>query len=231
MDLSNRTERQASSVQQTTSNMGELTEMVRRNAEQARQANGMAASAADAAREGGDVVGRAVRAMSEIDRASKEISDIIGVVDEIAFQTNLLALNASVEAARAGEQGRGFAVVAGEVRNLAQRSAGAARQIKELINASVTRVNEGSELVRASGDTLERIVSSVSAVSTIISGIADDSDAQYDGIQRISATLMEIDEGTQQNAAMVEEVASASASMDDQATSLRDQVGMFRTQR
>jgi methyl-accepting chemotaxis protein len=211
--------------------MGELTEMVRRNAEQARQANGMAASAADAAREGGDVVGRAVRAMSEIDRASKEISDIIGVVDEIAFQTNLLALNASVEAARAGEQGRGFAVVAGEVRNLAQRSAGAARQIKELINASVTRVNEGSELVRASGDTLERIVSSVSAVSTIISGIADDSDAQYDGIQRISATLMEIDEGTQQNAAMVEEVASASASMDDQATSLRDQVGMFRTQR
>ena len=231
MDLSERTERQANSVQQTTGNMGELTEMVRRNAEQARQANGMAASAADAAREGGEVVGRAVRAMAEIDGASKEISDIIGVVDEIAFQTNLLALNASVEAARAGEQGRGFAVVAGEVRNLAQRSAGAARQIKDLINASVTRVNEGSELVRASGVTLERIVSSVGAVSTIISGIADDSDAQYDGIQRISSTLMEIDEGTQQNAAMVEEVASASASMDDQATNLRDQVGMFRTQR
>jgi methyl-accepting chemotaxis protein len=226
-DLSQRTEEQASSLEETASSMEEMTGTVKQNADNARQANQLASAAREQAERGGDVVKRAVGAMSEINTSSKKISDIIGVIDEIAFQTNLLALNAAVEAARAGEQGRGFAVVAGEVRNLAQRSAGAAKEIKSLIKDSVEKVDEGSKLVDESGDTLEEIVTAVKKVSDIIAEIAAAGQEQSSGIEQVNKAVMQMDEMTQQNAALVEEAASASESMEEQAKSLQQLVAFF----
>ena len=219
-DLSQRTEEQASSLEETASSMEELTGTVKQNADNANQANQLAASAREQAEKGGEVVGRAVEAMAEINTSSKKIADIISVIDEIAFQTNLLALNAAVEAARAGEQGRGFAVVAGEVRNLAQRSAAAAKEIKQLINDSVEKVNEGTHLVDESGETLSEIVNAVKKVSDIIAEIAAASQEQSAGIDQVNKAVMQMDEVTQQNAALVEEAAAASESMNEQASGL-----------
>lgn len=226
-DLSQRTEEQASSLEETASSMEEMTGTVKQNADNARQANQLASAAREQAERGGDVVKRAVGAMSEINNSSKKIADIIGVIDEIAFQTNLLALNAAVEAARAGEQGRGFAVVAGEVRNLAQRSAGAAKEIKSLIKDSVDKVDEGSKLVDESGDTLEEIVNAVKKVSDIIAEIAAAGQEQSSGIEQVNKAVMQMDEMTQQNAALVEEAASASESMEEQAKNLQELVSFF----
>ena len=226
-DLSQRTEEQASSLEETASSMEEMTGTVKQNADNARQANQLASAAREQAEGGGAVVKRAVDAMSEINSSSKKISDIIGVIDEIAFQTNLLALNAAVEAARAGEQGRGFAVVAGEVRNLAQRSAGAAKEIKSLIKDSVEKVDEGSKLVDESGDTLEEIVNAVKKVSDIIAEIAAAGQEQSSGIEQVNKAVMQMDEMTQQNAALVEEAASASESMEEQAKSLQQLISFF----
>lgn len=219
-DLSQRTEEQASSLEETASSMEEMTSTVKQNADNARQANQLAADARTQAEKGGSVVTNAVAAMSEINSSSKKISDIIGVIDEIAFQTNLLALNAAVEAARAGEQGRGFAVVAGEVRNLAQRSAGAAKEIKSLIKDSVEKVDEGSKLVDESGATLNEIVSAVQKVGDIIAEIAAAGQEQSSGIEQVNKAVMQMDEMTQQNAALVEQAASASESMEEQAKGL-----------
>ncbi len=226
-DLSQRTEEQASSLQETASSMEELTGTVKQNADNANQANQLAASAREQAEKGGEVVGRAVEAMAEINNSSKKIADIISVIDEIAFQTNLLALNAAVEAARAGEQGRGFAVVAGEVRNLAQRSAAAAKEIKQLINDSVEKVNEGTHLVDESGETLNEIVTAVKKVSDIIAEIAAASQEQSAGIDQVNKAVMQMDEVTQQNAALVEEAAAASESMNDQAKNLTQLMEFF----
>ena len=228
-DLSQRTEEQASSLEETASSMEEMTSTVRQNADNARTANTLASTARDQAQKGGDVVSNAVAAMSEINSSSKKISDIIGVIDEIAFQTNLLALNAAVEAARAGEQGRGFAVVAGEVRNLAQRSAGAAKEIKSLINDSVEKVDEGSKLVDESGKTLEEIVEAVKKVNDIIAEIAAASQEQSSGIEEVNKAISQMDEMTQQNAALVEEAASASESMEDQAKNMIELMRFFNT--
>ena len=228
-DLSQRSEEQASSLQETASSMEELTGTVRQNADNARQANQLASSARDEATKGGEVVSKAIEAMAEINKSSKQIADIIGVIDEIAFQTNLLALNAAVEAARAGEQGRGFAVVAAEVRNLAQRSASAAKEIKTLINESVEKVSEGSKLVDQSGETLDEIVGSVKKVSDIIAEIASASQEQASGIDQVNKAVVQMDEMTQQNAALVEEAAASSESMNDQAAALDDLVGFFNT--
>jgi len=226
-DLSSRTEEQASSLQETASSMEELTGTVRQNADNARQANQLAAGARDQAERGGAVVSSAIAAMEDINRASKKIADIIGVIDDIAFQTNLLALNAAVEAARAGEQGRGFAVVASEVRNLAQRSAGAAREIKTLIKDSVEKVEEGSRLVNESGSTLETIVASVKKVSDIIAEIAAASEEQSAGIGQVSKAIAQMDQAVQQNAALVEQAAAASESMDEQSKGLLRLVAFF----
>jgi methyl-accepting chemotaxis protein len=228
-DLSQRTEEQASSLEETASSMEEMTSTVRQNADNARTANTLASTARDQASKGGEVVSDAVSAMSEINQSSKKISDIIGVIDEIAFQTNLLALNAAVEAARAGEQGRGFAVVAGEVRNLAQRSAGAAKEIKSLINDSVEKVDEGSKLVDESGKTLEEIVEAVKKVSDIIAEIAAASQEQSSGIEEVNKAVSQMDEMTQQNAALVEEAASASESMEDQSKNMIELMRFFNT--
>ena len=228
INLSQRTEEQASSLEETASSMEELTGTVKQNADNARQANQLAAGACDQAEKGGAVVGNAITAMSEINSASKKIADIISVIDEIAFQTNLLALNAAVEAARAGEQGRGFAVVASEVRNLAQRSAGAAKEIKSLINDSVEKVDEGSRLVNESGQTLDEIVGAVKKVSDIIAEIAAASLEQSTGIEQVNQTVSQMDEVTQQNAALVEEAAAASESLDEQAREL-DQLMTYFT--
>ncbi|MDH5369647.1 MAG: methyl-accepting chemotaxis protein, partial [Gammaproteobacteria bacterium] len=228
-DLSQRTEEQASSLEETASSMEEMTSTVRQNADNARTANTLASTARDQATKGGEVVSNAVSAMSEINQSSKKISDIIGVIDEIAFQTNLLALNAAVEAARAGEQGRGFAVVAGEVRNLAQRSAGAAKEIKSLINDSVEKVDEGSKLVDESGKTLEEIVEAVKKVSDIIAEIAAASQEQSSGIEEVNKAISQMDEMTQQNAALVEEAASASESMEEQAKNMIELMRFFVT--
>ncbi len=228
-DLSQRTEEQASSLQETASSMEQLTSTVRQNADNARQANQLASGARDQAEKGGEVVQKAVIAMSEINTSSKKIADIIGVIDEIAFQTNLLALNAAVEAARAGEQGRGFAVVAGEVRNLAQRSAGAAKEIKTLIQDSVEKVDDGSRLVDQSGKTLEEIVGSVKKVSDIIAEIAAASQEQSSGIEQVNKAVTQMDEVTQQNAALVEQAAAASESMDEQAKGLQKMMSFFVT--
>ena len=228
MDLSQRTEEQASSLEETASSMEEMTSTVKQNADNARQANQLASAGREQAEQGGEVVGKAVSAMLEINNSSKKIAAIISVIDEIAFQTNLLALNAAVEAARAGEQGRGFAVVAGEVRNLAQRSAGAAKEIKELIEDSVARVEEGSELVDQSGKALDEIVTAVKKVSDIIAEIAAASQEQSSGIEQVNSAISQMDEVTQQNAALVEEAAAASQSLNEQGQRLSSLIGFFK---
>ena len=227
-NLSARTEQQASSLQETASSMEELTATVRNNADNAQQANQVAASARQAAERGGAVVANAIQAMDQINTASGKIAEIIGVIDEIAFQTNLLALNASVEAARAGEQGRGFAVVATEVRNLAGRSATAAKEIKELIQDSVTKVRAGAELVNESGDTLHEIVGGVKKVGDIIAEIAAASAEQAAGIDQVNQAITAMDEVTQQNAALAEQTSAASGAMSESARQMRELMGFFR---
>ena len=226
-DLSARTESQASSLEETAASMEEMTSSVQQTAENSRKASQLAVSACDLAGDGGSVVSRAVEAMSGINESSRKIADIIGVIDEIAFQTNLLALNAAVEAARAGEQGRGFAVVASEVRNLAQRSATAAKEIKALINDSVQRVSEGSRLVDESGRTLHEIVSAAKKVSDIIADIALASQEQSSGIAQVNTAVTQMDQMTQQNAALVEQAAAASESMDQESRALLEVMRFF----
>lgn len=228
-DLAQRTSEQAGALEETSASMEEMTSTVKQNADNSKQANQLAIAARDIANKGGAVTARAVDAMGEINKSSKKIADIITVIDEIAFQTNLLALNAAVEAARAGEHGRGFAVVAAEVRNLAQRSATAAKEIKGLINESIQRVTDGTELVNQSGKTLEEIVGSVKRVTDIIAEISAASQEQASGIDQVNKAIMQMDEGTQQNAALVEETASASQSMKEQAKELLEQMNIFKT--
>ncbi|HBV40823.1 MAG TPA: methyl-accepting chemotaxis protein II [Erwinia sp.] len=228
-DLSARTEEQAASLEQTAASMEELTATVKQNAENARQASQLASSASQTALKGGQVVDGVVRTMSDIAGSSKKIADIITVIDGIAFQTNILALNAAVEAARAGEQGRGFAVVAGEVRNLAQRSAQAAKEIKTLIEASVSRVDAGSLQVATAGETMHDIVDAVGRVTAIMAEIASASDEQSRGIDQIGQAVTEMDRVTQQNASLVQESAAAAASLEEQATRLAQAVAVFRT--
>ncbi len=227
-DLSQRTERTASSLQQTASSVTELSGTVHQTADSARTANQLASSAADVAARGGSVVSQVVSTMDEINHSSKKISDIIGVIDGIAFQTNILALNAAVEAARAGEQGRGFAVVAGEVRSLAQRSAEAAREIKSLIGTSVDKVELGARLVADAGNTMNEIVASVQRVSDIIGEITAAAAEQSDGIGQVNNAVGQLDQMTQQNAALVEESAAAAESLKDQAHRLTSVVATFR---
>jgi methyl-accepting chemotaxis protein len=229
-DLSSRTESQASSLEETASSMEELTSTVKQNADNARQANQLVVSASDVAIRGGNVVGQVVETMGSIKTSSRKIVDIIGVIDGIAFQTNILALNAAVEAARAGEQGRGFAVVAAEVRNLAQRSAGAAKEIKSLIADSVERVDLGSKLVDEAGKTMDEIVNSVKHVADIMSEIMAASQEQSAGIEEVNKAIVQIDEMTQQNAALVEQAAAAAESMQNQAAALAEAVAVFRTE-
>ena len=226
-ELSHRTESQASSLEETASAMEELTSTVQQNAENASQASTLSASVMTKATDGGSVVRNAITAMSDINKSSKKIADIISVIDEIAFQTNLLALNAAVEAARAGEQGRGFAVVAAEVRNLAQRSAGAAKEIKGLINDSVEAVGQGTKLVDETGQTFTELVSSIGEVSQMISDIDSAGKEQSAGIGEVSAAVSQMDEMTQQNAALVEEAAASSKSMEEQSQLLLDQIEFF----
>ena len=228
-DLSMRTEQQAASLEETASSMEELTSTVKQNADNARQANQLAQGAAGVAAQGGQVVEQVVTTMGAIEASSKKISDIISVIDGIAFQTNILALNAAVEAARAGEQGRGFAVVAGEVRALAQRSAGAAKEIKQLIEESVGKVTDGSALVRQAGNTMGEIVSSVQRVTDIIADISAASQEQSSGIEQVNQAITQMDEGTQQNAALVEQASASAESMRQQAGQLVEAVSAFRT--
>jgi methyl-accepting chemotaxis protein len=227
-DLSQRTEEQASSLEETASSMEELTSTVRQNSDNARQANQLAASASEIAVKGGDVVGQVVQTMSSINESSKKIVDIISVIDGIAFQTNILALNAAVEAARAGEQGRGFAVVATEVRTLAQRSAAAAKEIKELISDSVAKVEDGTRLVDEAGTTMDEIVTAVKRVTDIMSEISAASHEQSSGIEQVNQAVTQMDEVTQQNAALVEQAAAAAESMSDQAQALTQAVSVFK---
>jgi len=227
-DLSSRTESQASSLEETASSMEELTSTVRQNAENARQANQLVVSTADVAVKGGQVVGQVVDTMASIKESSRKIADIIGVIDGIAFQTNILALNAAVEAARAGEQGRGFAVVASEVRNLAQRSAGAAKEIKALIEDSVGKVDAGGKLVDEAGKTMDEIVGSVKRVTDIMGEIAAASQEQSAGIEQVNQAVGQMDEMTQQNAALVEQAAAAAESLQDQAAKLAEAVSVFK---
>jgi len=227
-NLSERTEQQASSLEETAASLEELTTTVRQNVDSARHATQLASTASSAAGKGGQVVGRVVETMDGITSSSKKISEITAVIDSIAFQTNLLALNAAVEAARAGEQGRGFAVVAAEVRNLAQRSAAAAREIKMLIEESVQRVDTGSRLVGEAGATMREIVSAVKQVTDIIGTIADASQEQSGGIDQVNQAMSQIDGVTQQNAALVEEAAAAAASLQDQAMQLTTAVVAFK---
>ncbi|MDY7509461.1 methyl-accepting chemotaxis protein [Ralstonia wenshanensis] len=228
-DLSQRTEQQASALEETASSMEELTSIVRQNADNARQASTLAGNASDIAVKGGEVVGRVVDTMAGINDSSKKIADIIGVIEGIAFQTNILALNAAVEAARAGEQGRGFAVVAGEVRSLAQRSATAAKEIKELISDSVGRVENGTTLVAEAGSVIDEVVVAVKRVTDIMGEISSASDEQSAGIEQINQAVTQMDEGTQQNAALVEQAAAAAMSLQEQASGLRQAVAAFRT--
>ncbi|WP_456717160.1 methyl-accepting chemotaxis protein [Bradyrhizobium sp. USDA 4353] len=226
-DLSQRTEEQAASLEETAASMEELTSTVRQNAENAQQANKLASSASDVAIKGGSVVAEVVQTMDGITHASRKIADIIGVIDEIAFQTNILALNAAVEAARAGDQGRGFAVVAAEVRNLAQRSANAAKEIKGLISDSVSKVESGSRLVDTAGKTMEEIVQSVKRVTDIMAEISAASQEQRGGIEQVNNAVTQMDKVTQQNAALVEEAAAAAKSMEEQTETMAEMVGRF----
>ncbi|MFC0252750.1 methyl-accepting chemotaxis protein [Massilia consociata] len=228
LDLSSRTEQQAGSLEETASSMEELTSTVRQNADNARQANALAASAQRVAGKGGEVVGQVVRTMGDINSSATRIVDIIAVIDGIAFQTNILALNAAVEAARAGEQGRGFAVVASEVRNLAQRSAAAAKEIKVLIDDSVQKVHHGSELVDQAGATMAEIVESVGRVTDIMAEITAASQEQTAGIEQINGAVTQMDQVTQQNAALVEEASAAAQSLREEAAALAEAVGSFR---
>jgi methyl-accepting chemotaxis protein len=228
LDLSSRTEEQASSLEETASSMEELTGTVKQNADNARQANTLAVSASEVALKGGAVVSKVVDTMASINESSKKIVDIIGVIDGIAFQTNILALNAAVEAARAGEQGRGFAVVATEVRNLAQRSAAAAKEIKTLINDSVEKVGTGGKLVNEAGVTMEEIVQSIARVTDIMAEIASASVEQTSGIEQVNSAISQMDEVTQQNAALVEEAAAAAGSLQEQAAALAAVVSVFK---
>ena len=226
-DLSSRTEQQASSLEETASSMEELTSTVRQNADNARQANTLAAKASDVAVEGGVLIEQVVKTMASINDSAQKISDIIGVIDGIAFQTNILALNAAVEAARAGEQGRGFAVVASEVRTLAQRSANAAKDIKSLISDSVSKINNGNELVGKSGDTMKEIVTSIKRVNDIMAEIAAASAEQSSGLDEVGKAVSQMDEMTQQNAALVEEAAAAAESLLSQAEQLASNIARF----
>ncbi|GAA0579552.1 methyl-accepting chemotaxis protein [Halomonas salifodinae] len=227
-DLSSRTEQQAASLEETASSMEELTATVKQNADNARQASGLAREASTTAERGGEVVQRVVTTMHGIADSSQKVSDITGVIDSIAFQTNILALNASVEAARAGEQGRGFAVVAGEVRNLASRSADAAKEIKALIDGSVVQVQQGSSLVEQAGATMQEVVAAVKRVTDIMDEISAASQEQSDGIEQVGQAVSQMDEVTQQNASLVQQAAAAAASLEDQASRLERAVALFR---
>ncbi|WP_068872048.1 methyl-accepting chemotaxis protein [Edwardsiella tarda] len=227
-DLSSRTEQQAASLEETAASMEQLTATVKQNADNARQASQLAQEASRTAGEGGEIVGQVVRTMHDITHSSQKIGDITGVIDAIAFQTNILALNAAVEAARAGEQGRGFAVVAGEVRNLAQRSAQAAKEIKGLIDESVSRVKQGSTLVENAGNTMDNVVRSVVRVTDIMGEISSASEEQSRGIEQVAQAVTQMDQVTQQNAALVEEAASATQSLESQADVLSRAVATFR---
>ncbi|MDR6741475.1 methyl-accepting chemotaxis protein [Herbaspirillum sp. 1173] len=228
LDLSSRTEEQAGALEETASAMEELTSTVKQNADNARQANSLAATASEVAVQGGSVVGQVVQTMGEINEASRKIVDIISVIDGIAFQTNILALNAAVEAARAGEQGRGFAVVASEVRTLAQRSASAAKEIKALIDDSVSRVDNGSRLVEQAGATMSEVVASVRRVTDVVAEISAASNEQSDGIEQINHAIVQMDEVTQQNAALVEQAAAAAQSLQEQSGRLVETVSIFK---
>jgi methyl-accepting chemotaxis protein len=231
LDLSARTEQQAGALEETAASMEELTTTVRQNADNARQANQLAIAASTVATQGGAVVGEVVTTMGAINESAKRIADIIGVIDGIAFQTNILALNAAVEAARAGEQGRGFAVVASEVRNLAQRSAAAAKEIKELITASTANVDAGAKLVDQAGATMEQVVDSIRRVTDIMAEITSASQEQTGGIVQVNSAITQMDQVTQQNAALVEEAAAAATSMQDQAAKLAEVVSVFKLDR
>ena len=228
LDLSSRTEEQASALEETAATMEELGSTVRHNADSAKQANQLAQGASSVAMQGGEVVGQVVTTMQEINESSRKIGDIIGVIDGIAFQTNILALNAAVEAARAGEQGRGFAVVAGEVRTLAQRSAEAAREIKRLITSNVEQVDQGAALVDQAGKTMDEIVRSIKQVSDIVGEISSASTEQSDGVLQVVNAVGQMDQVTQQNAALVEESAAAAESMKHQAQQLVEAVSVFK---
>jgi methyl-accepting chemotaxis protein len=228
LDLSSRTEQQASSLEETAASMEELTSTVKQNADNSRQANQLAATASGIAVKGGEVVSQVVHTMEDINNASKKIVDIISVIDGIAFQTNILALNAAVEAARAGEQGRGFAVVATEVRSLAQRSASAAKEIKELIGNSVEKVENGTALVEQAGATMQEIVESIRRVTDIMGEITAASQEQSQGIEQVNQAITQMDQVTQQNAALVEEAAAAASSMQEQAGHLTQLVSVFK---
>ncbi|KVT79683.1 hypothetical protein WT25_18510 [Burkholderia territorii] len=228
IDLSSRTEEQASALQETASSMEQLTGTVKQNAENARQASSLAANASEIANKGNTVVGQVVGTMGEINDSSAKIADIIAIIEGIAFQTNILALNAAVEAARAGEEGRGFAVVAGEVRSLAQRSSSAAKEIKALIDASVERIRTGSTLVDEAGRTMSDVISAVQRVTDIMGEIAAASEEQSGGIDQVARAVAQMDEVTQQNAALVEEAAAAAQSLDEQAARLRETASVFR---
>jgi methyl-accepting chemotaxis protein len=228
LDLSARTETQASSLEETAASMEQLTAAVRQNADNAHQANQLVQGTAQVALQGGEVIGKVIQTMGDINHASSRVVDIIGVIDGIAFQTNILALNAAVEAARAGDQGRGFAVVASEVRNLAQRSAAAAREVKQLIDNSVASIAAGQALVGQAGSTMEQVVDSVSRVTAIMAAISDASREQSTGIGHVNQAMTEMDAVTQQNAALVEQAAAAAGSMQEQASHLTHCVGVFR---